>query len=133
MSIEAAIAHVLGASASVAALVGTRVYWGDRLQGEDVPALVYRCGESAPYTTRTMLATEVELVGIADAAADAIAVAMAAYGVLAAQAVETNIGTTGKKFVAVSAALPTLLEPETGEAEARAECLALVVFTLYYR
>jgi hypothetical protein len=136
--IEDAIAEVLADSTDLSALVSGRIAWGDRPQGDAVPALIFRCGESADYTARGgsnggIRSTEVELVGIAELAADAFAVVNEAYNALDDQTREVNIGTTGRKFVAVGDSRPSLLEPETGEAEGRSEVLAVLSCTLFYR
>ena len=132
--IEDAIAAVLGASTDLAALVDDRISWGDRPQGDAVPAVIFRCGESADFTANGGIrSTEVELVGIAELAADAFAVVNEAYNALDDQTLEVNIASTGRKFVSVGDARPSLLEPETGEAEGRAEVVSVLAFTLYYR
>ncbi len=133
-TIEDAIAEVLGQSTALDSLVDDRISWGDRPQGDEVPCLVFRCGETQPMTSSgAVRMAELELVGIAATVADASAVAYEAYDALEDEPLESLIGDTERKFVSISAPRITIAEPETGEAEARAEVVAVVACTLYYR
>lgn len=132
--IEAALGHVLGTAAGVVALVADRVFWGDRLQGNESPVLVYRAGESTNETASGgMRSCQVEIIGIAETAAEALAIAEAGADALDDEPEETLISTTGIKFAAVSGRAIEVQEPEAGDGEARTEAAAVVSVTLYYR
>ncbi len=132
--IEAALKHTIDAAVGLSALVGTKRFWGDRQQGNEVPALVYRCMPSRDVTASGSLReTVVELIGLANTAPDSDAIAEAAATALFDATLNSNVGSTSHRYVGFTRTTKETLEPVPGEGEARQDAQTTVSLTLLYR
>lgn len=96
--IESALQHILATDTGVSALVDDRVDWGARPKGDDVPCLVHTCRLVEPASLGGFggsCTATVELIGLANDAQTAAAVADAALAALQDISTPTLIASTG--------------------------------------
>lgn len=94
--IELAIQHVLENATSLTALVDTRIDWGARTQGDDVPCCFFRLPAERDHAIRgTEIEADLEVIGFAETLQDAVAIAKAAWAAIDAEVQGGEVGTTG--------------------------------------
>jgi len=93
--IELAIQHVLENASSLTALVDTRIDWGARTQGDDVPCCFFRLPAERDHAIGGgTVEADLEVYGIADTLQDAVEIAKVAWAALEAELQGGEVGTT---------------------------------------